>query len=94
MNALRNTMGALAFIVVFFGAIAITAGEPSDVEALADTAMSLDDAVIEARIEAMSQTENERRAWAVCRGWHAERAQVLQLSDTGEYVCRRIGGDL
>ena len=94
MNALRNTMGALAAITFFFGAIAITAGEPSDVEALADTAMSLDDAVIEARIEAMSQTENERRAWAVCRGFHGERALVLQLSDTGEYVCRRMWGDL
>lgn len=94
MNTLRNTMGALAFIVVFFGAIAITAGEPSDVDALADTAMSLDDAVIEARIEAMSQTENERRAWAVCRGWHGERALVLQLSDTGEFVCRRIDAAL
>lgn len=94
MNTLRNTMGALAFITVFFGAIAITAGEPSDVEALADTAMSLDDAVIEARIEAMSQTENERRAWAVCRGFHGERALVLQLSDTGEFVCRRAWGAL
>ena len=67
---------------------------PSDIEALADSAMSLDDAVIEARIEAMSQTENERRAWAVCRGWHGDRALVLQLSDTGEYVCRRAWGDL
>ena len=94
MTAARNTLGALAFITVFFGAIAITAGEPSDVEALAATALSLDDAVIEARIEAMSQTENERRAWAVCRGWHAERAQVLQLSDTGEFVCRRIDAAL
>lgn len=90
MNALRNTMGALAFIVVFFGAIAITAGEPSDVEALADMAMSHDDAVIEARINAMSVSENERRAWDVCRGFHGERALVLQLSDTGEFVCRRI----
>lgn len=89
MNALRNTLGALAFATLIFGAIAMTAGEPSDIEALADTAMSLDDAVIEARINAMSQTENERRAWAVCRGWHAERAQVLRLADSGEFVCRR-----
>ena len=94
MNALRNTMGALAFASLFFGAIALTAGEPSDVEALADMAMAHDDAVIEARINAMSQTENERRAWAVCRGWHGERALVLQLSDTGEFVCRRAWGDL
>lgn len=91
MNTLRNTLGALAFIVVFFGAIAITAGEPSDVEALADMAMAHDDAVIEARIQAMSVSENERRAWDICRGWHGQRAVVLQLSDTGEFVCRRAG---
>lgn len=94
MNALRNTMGALAFIVVFFGAIAITAGEPSDVEALADMAMTYDDAITEARIVAMSQSENERRAWAICKGWHGDRARVLQLADTGEFVCRRSGGAL
>lgn len=64
---------------------------PSDIEAAADAAMAHDDAVAEARIVAMSQTENERRAWAVCRGWHAERALVLQLEDSGEFVCRRRG---
>lgn len=89
MNTLRNTLGALAFASLFFVAIACTG--PSDVEALADSAMSLDDAVTEARIEAMSQSEAERRAWAVCRGWHAERAVVLQLEDSGEFVCRRRG---
>ena len=92
MNTLRNTLGALAFASLFFGAIACTG--PSDVEALADSAMSHDDAVIEARINAMSVTENERRAWDVCRGFHGERAIVLQLADTGEYVCRRMWGDL
>lgn len=94
MNTLRNTMGALAFIALFFGAIAITAGEPSDVEALADMAMAHDDAVIEARINAMSVSENERRAWSICKAMHAERAQVYVLADTGEFVCRRIGSDL
>lgn len=94
MNAIHRTAAAMAFMALFFGAIAITAGEPSDVEALADTAMSLDDAVIEARINAMSVTENERRAWDVCRGFHGEKAIVLQLADTGEYVCRRMWGDL
>jgi hypothetical protein len=57
-------------------------------------AMAHDDAVIEARINAMSQTENERRAWSICKAMHAERAQVYVLADTGEFVCRRIGGDL
>ena len=94
MNTLRNTMGALAFATLIFGAIAITAGEPSDVEALADMAMAHDDAVIEARIQAMSVSENERRAWAICRGFHGEKAVVLQLTDTGEFVCRRAWGDL
>lgn len=94
MNALRNTMGALAFASLFFGAIAITAGEPSDIDALADTAMSLDDAVIEARLAAMSMGENERLAWRICKSLHAERAVVLQLRDSGEYVCRRSWGDL
>lgn len=92
MNTLRNTMGALAFASLFFGAIACTG--PSDVEALADMAMSHDDAVIEARLAAMSLGENEAIAWRVCKGLHAERAQVFQLRDSGEYVCRRIGGDL
>ena len=92
MNALRNTMGALAFASLFFGAIACTG--PSDVEALADMAMAHDDAVIEARIQAMSVPENERRAWAICKSLHAERAQVYVLADTGEFVCRRIGSDL
>lgn len=94
MNTLRNTMGALAAITFFFGAIALTAGEPSDIEALADTAMSLDDAVIEARLDVMLRGEQERLAWRVCKGLHAERAVVMQLSDTGEYVCRRSGGHL
>lgn len=89
MNALRNTLGALAAITFFFGAIAMTASEPSDIEALADTAMAHDDAVIEARIQAMSATENERRAWSICRSFHAERAVVQRLADTGEFVCRR-----
>ena len=94
MNALRNTMGALGFATLFFGAIAITAGEPSDVEALADMAMAHDDAVIEARLAAMSLGDNERLAWRICKSLHAERAVVLQLRDSGEYVCRRAGGDL
>ena len=67
---------------------------PSDIEALADSAISLDDAVIEARIQAMSQSENERLAWRVCNSRHAERARVLQLADTGEFVCRRAGVSL
>lgn len=94
MNTLRNTLGALAFIVVFFGAIAITAGEPSDIEALSDMAMAHDDAVIEARINAASLGDNERLAWRICKSLHAERAVVLQLRDSGEYVCRRSWGAL
>ncbi len=84
----HNWPAGLMAAALFLGLQAMVG--PSDIEALADSAISLDDAVIEARINAMSQTENERRAWAVCRGWHGERALVLQLSDTGEFVCRRI----
>lgn len=94
MNTLRNTASALAFSVFLFGAWALAEGQPSDVEALADMAMAYDDAVIEARLAAMSLAENEVIAWRVCRGLHAERAIVLQLRDSGEYVCRRMGGDL
>lgn len=94
MNALRNTMGALAFATLIFGAIAITAGEPSDIEALADMAMSHDDAITESRLAAMSLADNERLAWKVCKGLHAERAQVFQMRDSGEYVCRRAGSAL
>lgn len=90
--ALRNTLGALAFIALFFGAIACT--EPSDIEAMADMAKAHDDAVTEARLAAMSLTDNERLAWRVCKGLHAERARVYQLNDTGEYVCRRAGAAL
>lgn len=94
MTAARATLGALAFAALIFGAIAITAGEPSDVEALADMAMAHDDAVIEARINAASLGDNERLAWRICKAMHAERAQVYVLADTGEFVCRRIGSDL
>ena len=93
-NAARATLGALAFAALIFGAIAITAGEPSDVEALADMAMAHDDAVIEARINAASLGDNERLAWRICKSLHAERAVVLQMRDSGEYVCRRSWGDL
>lgn len=89
MTPIHRTAAALAFIALFFGVIAITEGQPSDIEAIADAAMAHDDAVAEARIEAMSQSEAERRAWAICKGWHAERAQVLQVADSGELVCRR-----
>lgn len=92
MTAARNTLGALAFAALIFGAIAMTG--PSDIEAAADAAMSHDDAVIEARLAAMSQGENERLAWRICKAMHAERAQVYVLADTGEFVCRRIGSDL
>lgn len=94
MNALRNTASALALMVFLFGAWAIAEGQPSDVEALADMAMTYDDAIAEARLAAMSLAENEAIAWRVCKGLHAERAQVFQLRDSGEYVCRRMGGDL
>jgi hypothetical protein len=89
MNTIQRTAAAAAFMALFFGAISLTG--PSDIEALADAAMAQDDAVAEARIQAMSQSEAERRAWAVCKGWHAERAQVMRVADTGELVCRRVG---
>jgi hypothetical protein len=92
MNTLRNTLGALVFASLFFGAIACTG--PSDVEALADMAMAHDDAVTEARINAASLGDNERLAWRICKSLHAERAVVLQLRDSGEFVCRRAWGDL
>jgi len=57
----------------------------------ADAAMAHDDAITKARIEAMSQSEAERRAWAICKGWHAEHAQVLRVAESGELVCRRAG---
>lgn len=94
MSAARDTLHALLAVAVFFGAIALTAGEPSDIEAMADTAKAHDDAIRAARMAAMSLGENERLAWKVCRGLHAERAVVLQLRDTGEYVCRRAGSAL
>ena len=90
MTPTQSTAAALAFIALFFGAIALTAGEPSDIEAMADMAMAHDDAVIDARLRVMSRSENEARAWTICKSLHAERARVLQLADTGEFVCRRV----
>ena len=87
-----NWPAGLMAAALFLGLQAMVG--PSDIEAAADAAMSLDDAVIEARINAMSVTENERRAWSICKSLHAERAQVYALADTGEFVCRRIGVDL
>lgn len=91
MTAARNTLQALVLVVFLFGAWAIAEGQPSDIEAAADMAKSHDDAVTEARLAAMSLGENERIAWRVCKGLHGEKAVVLQLSDTGEFVCRRAG---
>jgi hypothetical protein len=92
MNTLRNTLGALVAIVVFFTAIAATG--PSDIEAMADMAMAHDDAITESRLAAMSLGENEHLAWKVCKGLHAERAMVYRLSGADEYVCRRSPGAL
>jgi hypothetical protein len=89
MKSPINWPAGFAAAALFLGLQSIVG--PSDIEAAADAAMAYDDAVIDARIEAMSQSEAERRAWAVCRGWHAERAVVLRLEDTGEFVCRRRG---
>jgi len=87
-----NWPAGFAAAALFLGLQAMVG--PSDIEAAADAAMAYDDAVIEARINAMSQTENERRAWSICKSWHGEYARVLRLADTGEFVCRRIGVDL
>jgi hypothetical protein len=92
VSTARDILGALAAIAVFFGAIAMTG--PSDIEAMVDAAKAHDDAITEARLAAMSLTDNERLAWRVCRGLHAERARVYQISESGEYVCRRAGPSL
>ena len=91
MSTLCNTLGALAFLVLFFAAQAMTGDDVRDAIA---TAQSHDDAVIEARLAAMSLSDNERLARRICNGLHAERALVYQLRESGEYVCRRAGGAL
>ena len=88
MSANINWPAGFAAAALFLGLQSMVG--PSDVEALADTAMAHDDAVTEARIVAMSKSENEKLAWRVCKAMHAERAQVLTL-DSGEFVCRRVG---
>lgn len=89
MNPPTNWPAGFAALALFFGLQSLVG--PSDIEAAADAAMSHDDAVAEARIAAMSASENERRAWSICKAMHAEKAVVLRLRDSGEYVCRRAG---
>lgn len=89
MTPRTNWPAGFAAAALFFGLQSMVG--PSDIEAAADMAKSHDDAVTEARLAAMSLGENERIAWRVCKGLHGEKAVVLQLRDSGEFVCRRAG---
>lgn len=89
MTPRTNWTAGFAAAALFLGLQSMVG--PSDIEAAADMAKSHDDAVTEARLAAMSLGENERIAWRVCKGLHGEKAVVLQLHDSGEFVCRRAG---
>lgn len=77
------------FLIVLAAAIvaaaALIVDGPDDVQAAADIEADLR----EAQQSAISDDEARRIAWRVCKSMHGNRAKVLQLSDTGEYLCRR-----
>lgn len=83
-----NWAAGIMAAALFLGLQAMLDG-PSDIEAATDTARAANDAITQARADTLAQADDERRAWAICKGWHAERAQVMRLADTGELVCRR-----
>lgn len=85
MNTLRNTMGALAFITVFFGAIRCT-GEPAEAMAMQDVAAEVEALAVEA---AQLQADLELMVRQHCDRIHGDRAQVLRVGGEGHLVCRR-----
>lgn len=86
MNALRNTMGALAFAALIFGAIRCT-GEPTEAMAMQDVADEVE--AMAAEVVQM-QADLELMARQNCDRLYGDRALVLRMVE-GHLVCRRRG---
>ena len=87
MNTLRNTMGALAFAALIFGAIRCT-GEPTEFHAAVDVAAEVEALAVEA---AQMQADLELMVRQHCARMYGDRAQVLRVAGEGHLVCRRRG---
>lgn len=87
MNTLRDTLGALAFAALIFGAIRCT-GESTEVHAMQDVAAEVEAMAVEAAQIAADAELTVRQA---CARLHGDRAQVLRVAGEGHLVCRRRG---
>lgn len=85
MTTARNTLGALAFAALFFGAIRCT-GEPTEAVAMQDVAAEVEALAVEA---AQIQADLELMVRQHCASIHGDRAQVLRVAGEGHLVCRR-----
>lgn len=87
MTAARNTLGALAFAALIFGAIRCT-GEPTEAVTMQDVAAEVEAMAVEA---AQLQADLELMVRQHCDRLHGDRAQVLRVAGEGHLVCRRRG---
>lgn len=92
MKTLLSIGLGLAFLLVFFGAQALSRG-PDDIEAARDSAQALRDARQQAQAAAAVQERTERAAWQACREVYGELAQPTERPG-GEFGCQRLAGVL
>lgn len=81
----RPVLFMMVLAAAIIGAAVLIIGGPDDAQAAADVEADLQ----AAQHRSIDDYEANRIAWRVCKSMHGKRANVLQLSDTGEYVCRR-----
>lgn len=81
----RPVLFLMVLAAAIVGASVLIIGGPDDAQAAADVDADLQ----AAQHRSIDDYEAHRIAWRVCKSLHGKRAKVLQLSDTGEYVCRR-----
>lgn len=81
----RPVLFMLVLAAAIVAASVLIVDGPDDVQAEVDIEADLR----AAQQRAIGDDESHRIAWRVCKSMHGKRAKVLQLSDTGEYVCRR-----
>lgn len=81
----RPVLFMMVLAAAIIGAAVLIIGGPDDAQSAADVEADLH----AAKHRSIDDYEAHRIAWRVCKSLHGKRAKVLQLSDTGEYVCRR-----
>lgn len=81
----RPVLFLMVLAAAIVAAAALIIDGPDDVRAAADIEADLR----AAQQHAIGDDESRRIARRVCKSMHGKRATLMQLSDTGEYVCRR-----